>query len=51
MFRGVAQLVARQFRVLVSVGHTTDFQKASKPLKTLDFSHFTNSEKMVKIRG
>ena len=50
-FRGVAQLVARQFRVLVATGHTTKSDNASKSLKTLDFSHFTHSEKSVKFRG
>ena len=50
-FRGVAQLVARQFRVLVVSCSTKPLQKCRNPLKTLDFSHFTHSEKLVKFRG
>ena len=48
IFRGVAQLVARQFRVFVSAGHTTDSQKPSNPLKTLNISHLHHIAKSLK---
>ena len=46
-----SQLVARQFRVLVVSCSTKPLQKCRNPLKTLDFSHFTHSEKIGQILG
>ena len=39
------------FRVLVVSCSTEHQHECRNPLKTLDFSHFTNSEKTVKFRG